>query len=245
MSYTCTLGGFATVRILNWSFSRYPVFPVFLALAVGVGILITASTSHAQSGTSAPQDAGPASAPAAPSPLAGKPVVLPEGDGKEIAEKSCQACHELTNLTHASKSQDDWRDTVQIMVDNGADIPADKVDVLVKYLAKNFGPKTDTSAPDAHTSSSASVSKPAGLPDGDGKDIATNSCQACHTLTNLTDAHKNADQWRETVQLMMDRGADVPADKIDTLINYLAKNFCPKDSAPGGPVAPQSAAKPQ
>jgi cytochrome c5 len=171
--------------------------------------------------------------------------VLPEGDGKEIAEKSCQACHELTNLTHASKSLDDWRGTVQIMVDNGADVPADSVDVLVNYLAKNFGPKTDSSAPDAHFSASASTPKPGGLPDGDGKEIATNSCQACHTLTNLTDAHKNADQWRETVQLMMGRGADVPADKIDTLVNYLAKNFCPKDSAPAGAVPPQSAAKPQ
>ena len=244
MSYTCTLGGFATVRIFNWSFSRYSIFPAFLALAVGVGILVAPSTSHAQSGTNAPQDAGPSAAPS-PSPHARKTVVLPEGDGKEIAEKSCQACHELTNLTHASKSQEDWRDTVQIMVDNGADIPADKVDVLVKYLAKNFGPKTDSSAPDGHSSANGLTSKPGGLPDGDGKDIATNSCQSCHTLSNLTDAHKNADQWRETVQLMMDRGAEVPADKIDILINYLAKNFCPKDSAPAGAVAPQSAAKPQ
>ena len=79
-------------------------------------------------------------------------MVLPEGDGKEIAEKSCHACHELTNLTHASKSLDDWRDTVHIMIDNGADVPADKVDVLVNYLAKNFGPKTASSTPDAHSS---------------------------------------------------------------------------------------------
>jgi cytochrome c5 len=245
MSHTCTLGGLATVRILDRSYYRNPAFPVFLALAVGFGILVTPCVSRAQSGSGPGQDTVPSAAPAAPSPQARKPVVLPEGDGKEIAEKSCQACHELTNLTHASKSQDDWRDTVQIMVDNGADIPADKVDVLVKYLAKNFGPKTNSSASDAHSSVNASASKPAGLPDGDGKEIATNSCQSCHTLTNLTDAHKNADQWRETVQLMIDRGADVPADKIDILVNYLAKNFCPKDPTPAGDVSPQSAAKPQ
>ena len=60
-------------------------------------------------------------------------------------------------------------------------------------------------------------------------------------MTNLTDAHKNVDEWRETVQLMVDRGAEVPTDKIDILVNYLAKNFCPKDSAPAGAAPPQSA----
>lgn len=233
------------MRIPNLSFSRYSVFPAFLALAVGFGILVSPAASLAQTGTAPPQDAGSSAAPAAPSAHVRKPVALPEGDGKEVAEKSCQACHELTNLTHASKSLEDWRGTVQIMVDNGADVPEDKVDVLVKYLAKNFGPKTDPSAPDGHSSANASASRAGVLPDGDGKEIATNSCQSCHTLTNLTDAHRNADQWRETVQLMIDRGAEVPADKIDTLVNYLAKNFCPKDSAPGGAVPPQSAAKPQ
>ena len=228
------------MRIRNLSFFRCSTFTAFLALALGFGILSAPSVGRAQGGSAPAQDAGTPAGPATPSPHVRKPVVLPEGDGKEIAEKSCQACHELTNLTHASKSQDDWRDTVQIMIDNGADVPADRVDVLVKYLARNFGPKTA-----APQSANASSSKPGVLPDGDGREIATNSCQSCHTLTNLTDAHKNADQWRETVQLMIDRGADVPADKVDTLVNYLAKNFCPKESAPAAAVAPQSATKPQ
>jgi len=45
-------------------------------------------------------------------PPAPKPVVLPEGDGKPIAEEFCQECHRLTNLTKAHKNLDDWKDTI-------------------------------------------------------------------------------------------------------------------------------------
>ena len=213
----------------------------FLAVTIGFGILITPSRTHAQNGTTANQDAGQVAASPASAPPQRKKVELPDGDGKEIAEKSCQACHELTNLTHASKSLDDWHDTVEIMIDNGADVPMDKVDTLVKYLAKNFGPRTETPAAGAQSSPSKAME----LPDGDGKEIATNSCQACHKLTNLTSAHKSVDEWRETVQLMMDRGADVPPDKVQTLIQYLAKNFGPKDAAPGSGGISTSPAQPR
>jgi mono/diheme cytochrome c family protein len=93
--------------------------------------------------SAASQDAGQA---APPAPAGQKPVELPEGDGKAIATEYCQDCHRLTNLTKAHKSLDDWKDTVQTMIDRGANVPADKVDTLVKYLAKNFGP-ADSPAP--------------------------------------------------------------------------------------------------
>ncbi len=205
------------------------------------------------------QDAGQTAAPAAPAAAA--PVVLPEGDGKPIATEYCQTCHKLTNLTKAHKDLDDWKDTISTMIERGAAIPPDKVDTLAEYLAKNFGPKDAapaggapaaapaasapaavpaTPAPQASgagtpaTPAAASVA-PVVLPDGDGKDIATQNCQACHKLTNLTKAHKDLDDWKDTVQLMIDRGANVPPDKVDTLVQYLAKNFGPKDaSAPAG-----------
>ncbi len=169
-------------------------------------------------------------------------------------------CHKLTNLTKAHKNLDDWVDTIHTMIDRGASIPDDKIDTLAKYLAANFGPKaaapaTDAPAVDPATPASspdaAAPSAPAptaakavvDLPDGDGKAIATENCQACHKLTNLTKAHKNLDDWKDTVQTMIDRGANVPADQIDTLVQYLAKNFGPKDaSAPRPPRRRRSGA---
>jgi mono/diheme cytochrome c family protein len=199
------------------------------------------------------QDAGQPAVPAAV-PAAPKPVELPEGDGKPIATEYCQDCHRLTNLTKAHKNLDDWKDTLHTMIDRGARLPDDKIDPLAKYLAANFAPKTDASpagtpspapaapagSPDASAPVTPAPAKAAvvELPEGDGKAIATENCQACHKLTNLTKAHKSLDDWKDTVQLMIDRGANVPADKVDTLVQYLSKNFGPKDSSVSVPAAP-------
>jgi cytochrome c5 len=191
-------------------------------------------------------------------PAAPKPVVLPEGDGKPIATEFCQDCHKLTNLTRAHKDLDDWKDTIHTMVDRGARIPDEKIDDLAQYLFTNFGPKPATAdagagtasaspsvaaaatpAPDSTSAAPATAKAVVELPEGDGKAIATENCQACHKLTNLTKAHKNLDDWKDTVQTMIDRGANVPPDKVDLLVQYLARNFGPKDAA--APAAPPPA----
>jgi mono/diheme cytochrome c family protein len=132
------------------------------------------------------------------------------------------------------------------MMDRGARIPDDKLDTLAQYLVANFGPKNAAAPAGSASPAPAAQAPPTGaaapstpapaktatveLPDGDGKAIATENCQACHKLTNLTKAHKSLDDWKDTVQTMIDRGANVPADKVDTLVKYLAKNFGPADS---------------
>jgi cytochrome c5 len=222
-----------------------------------------ASQDAGQSATPAapaPAQSDSQAAPAPAAPAAPKPVVLPDGDGKPIATEFCQDCHRLTNLTRAHKELDDWKDTIHTMMDRGARIPDDKIDTLAQYLFVNFGPKAAnadanggaassapaqaSSAPAASgdssantASSAASAAKPAAveLPEGDGKAIATENCQACHRLTNLTKAHKSLDDWKDTVQTMIDRGANVPPDKVDTLVQYLAKNFGPKDDSAPAP----------
>jgi hypothetical protein len=158
----------------------------------------------------------------------------------------------------ARKAPDDWHDTVQLMMDRGARLPQDKFDTLVEYLAKNFGPKADAPAAgptpaaalpsDSPAATPAPTPKAVELPEGDGKAIATEFCQDCHKLTNLVKARKAPDDWHDTVQLMLDRGARLPQDKVDTLVAYLAKNFGPKPDAPisgtGSPDASPAASSP-
>jgi hypothetical protein len=136
-------GGDKGVRTPNINFLRYSAPIAFLALTVGIGILAAPSKGHAENGTAANQDASQGAVPPAASsqPM---PVEMPDGDGKAIALASCQICHRLTNLTNAHKSLDDWRATVETMMDRGANVPQDKLETLVQYLAKNFGPKADT-----------------------------------------------------------------------------------------------------
>jgi cytochrome c5 len=235
--------------------SRFSALATGFVCFVALGIVATPSNSQPNVAPVprpvASQDAGQAAPPAATA--APKPVELPEGEGKPIATEFCQDCHRLTNLTKAHKNVDDWNDTIHTMIDRGARIPDDKIDMLAKYLAANFGPKDAASAANAPAPTSAvpaaapaaataSDAPAAGtpapakaavvvLPDGDGKAIATENCQACHKLTNLTKAHKSLDDWKDTVQTMIDRGANVQPDQVDTLVQYLAKNFGPKDAS--------------
>jgi cytochrome c5 len=220
------------------------------ALAHGMNALPAAARHSTPS-----QDIGQAAAPLSASSTP-KPVELPEGDGKPIATEYCQMCHKLTNLAKAHKNLDDWKDTIHTMIDRGASIPDDKIDTLAQYLAKNFGPQADPpaagikpSAPAAPSPGSApsgsTAAKPVELPDGDGKEIAMENCQACHKLTNLTKAHKSLDDWKDTVQTMIDRGANVPSDKVDILVQYLVKNFGPKDASAPASSPPASTTQSQ
>jgi cytochrome c5 len=226
------------VQRSNLDFSQSVNPGIFLALILSF-VLATPSRSLAQSGTP-PQDSGQGTAAPAP-PSQPKPAVeLPDGDGKAIATEFCQDCHKLTNVVKARKAPDEWHDAVQLMLDRGARLPQDKFEILVQYLAKNFGPQTPAPAPGSPPAAASSPDAaaatpqppvPVELPEGDGKAIATEFCQACHKLTNLTKAHKDRDDWHDTVQLMMDRGARLPQEKVDKLVEYLAKNFGPKTTA--------------
>ena len=225
------------------------MFMCALVLILGVGIAPSPARGHAQSVRAAGallyawQGAAPSQEPGTPQPGtdAAKPpankIELPEGDGKPIATEFCQDCHKLTNLATAHKSLEDWKDTVQMMMDRGSRLPPEKVDTLVQYLAKNFAPghaapaATPASGAPADPAAPAATTPPAKkmveLPDGDGKAIATEFCQDCHKLTNLATAHKSMEDWKDTVQMMMDRGSRLPPDKVDALVQYLAKNFAP------------------
>lgn len=69
---------------------------------------------------------------------------LPEGPGRAILQNACASCHELTEVTKFRGYYDaaEWRDIVVTMVKYGAPLKDKDVDVLVDYLAKNFGRRT-------------------------------------------------------------------------------------------------------
>ena len=226
-----------------FKFYRQAILAFSFLLVSCFAVLTWPSDGFAQSGTPPQDNSQTMASPASPAPP--KPAgELPEGDGKAIATEFCQDCHKLATVANARRGPDDWRDTVQLMRDRGARLPSDKIDTLVQYLAKNFAPQAAvpaTGTPPATLASADSAAtvglqqpKPTvELPEGDGKAIATQFCQDCHKLTNLTKARKSPDDWKDTVQLMLDRGARLPQDKFDTLVEYLAKNFGPQTTALG------------
>lgn len=66
---------------------------------------------------------------------------LPNGPGKAEVEAACYACHSADILAQQRLTEKQWLASVEKMVRWGAVVPDGKQDVIVKYLARHFGPK--------------------------------------------------------------------------------------------------------
>jgi competence ComEA-like helix-hairpin-helix protein len=78
----------------------------------------------------------------------------------------------------------------------------------------------------------ALAAKVPNLPPGKGKAIVQRDCTGCHALKVVTSKHASPEQWSALVNQMVSRGADVPDEEIETVVEYLAKNFGPAKPIP-------------
>jgi competence ComEA-like helix-hairpin-helix protein len=65
------------------------------------------------------------------------------------------------------------------------------------------------------------------LPPGEGRAIVQQKCISCHALKVVTGKRASRQQWSTIVDQMITRGADLSDDEVDTLLDYMAKNFGP------------------
>ena len=63
------------------------------------------------------------------------------------------------------------------------------------------------------------------LPGGAAKDTVVKACMECHGAANFRKARKDADEWAESVQDMVDRGAKASQAEMDAIVAYMVKNF--------------------
>lgn len=66
---------------------------------------------------------------------------LPNGPGKAEVEAACYACHSADILVQQRLTEKQWLASVEKMSRWGAVVPDGKKDVIVKYLARHYGPK--------------------------------------------------------------------------------------------------------
>jgi mono/diheme cytochrome c family protein len=66
------------------------------------------------------------------------------------------------------------------------------------------------------------------LPAGKGKDLLQMICADCHGLDVITAQRATKDGWASIVDSMVSRGASGTKEQLDTIIDYLAKNFAPE-----------------
>ena len=59
-------------------------------------------------------------------------------DGQSLVEERCTECHGLGTATGASKTEEEWRTTVERMVGKGADLNAEEQAAVVEHLATTY-----------------------------------------------------------------------------------------------------------
>jgi hypothetical protein len=60
-----------------------------------------------------------------------------------------------------------------------------------------------------------------------GQALMQERCSVCHSLERIQSAQKTADQWKTTVDRMINHGAQLTSSEETTLIDYLAQTYHP------------------
>jgi len=76
------------------------------------------------------------------------------------------------------------------------------------------------------------------LPPGPGADIIAVTCTQCHGLVAITQLRMSGPAWRRQIYDMIERGAQVNPDQLDTMVTYLQTHFGPGIPFPGPSPAP-------
>jgi hypothetical protein len=65
---------------------------------------------------------------------------LPEGDGKAVMLDVCTRCHDLQRVRRERRTPEGWLEILDAMLNEGAPLTDKDLPVLLRYLARNFGP---------------------------------------------------------------------------------------------------------
>ena len=140
---------------------------------------------------------------------------LPPGEGRDLMATACSQCHPLNVIRSMREGAEGWKRHVYNMVTRGAQLNAREADIVVAYLAANFGP---TATPAA---SAATVT----LPGGPGKDLVEARCTACHDLERVAVIKRQKADWPALVANMVGRGAVATPDEVQAITSYLVSHF--------------------
>jgi cytochrome c5 len=139
---------------------------------------------------------------------------LPAGEGRDLMATACSQCHPLNVIRSMREGAEGWKRHVYNMVTRGAQLNAREADMVVAYLAANFGPTTP-----------ALSATPVALPGGPGKELVEARCTACHDLERVTVIKRQKTGWPALVANMVSRGAVATPDEAQAITSYLTINF--------------------
>jgi hypothetical protein len=66
-----------------------------------------------------------------------------EDRGQRLVEDICSLCHEWQRVKNYPKTKEQWTGTIKGMIFEGAPVTDEEFNLIVDYLAKNYGPPKD------------------------------------------------------------------------------------------------------
>ena len=69
-----------------------------------------------------------------------------------------------------------------------------------------------------------------GLPEGTEKEIVSRACTTCHSLERISASYRTLQEWQVIMDNMVLNGADVMAEEVEGVVQYLANNFGPANA---------------
>ncbi|HLI20638.1 MAG TPA: hypothetical protein VKV32_05950 [Stellaceae bacterium] len=201
-----------------------------VSLAAAGAILGLALNVAAQQPSAPAASAGQQAAPAVAAPPgggnfgAGAPATspFPDGPGKEIVSVACTQCHGPNVFTQLRMNETAWRAQIYDMILRGAQITPADIDTAAKYMAKNYGPGVPFPGQQPVKVTLAS---------GNGENLVEGGCALCHGLDRVTDTKRSKEQWQLIVNRMVFFGAPISGDQVATVVDYLATNYGPTQTA--------------
>jgi mono/diheme cytochrome c family protein len=116
----------------------------FLFILLAIVLAACASTSPAVNPTDIPAQPQPQLQPTLPPVQAATAMdaaapAVTTADGAALLEDRCSVCHSANRAKQSPRSRDQWDQTVSRMIGKGAHLSDAEKQVLVDYLATNFG----------------------------------------------------------------------------------------------------------
>jgi cytochrome c5 len=202
---------------------------VFVSLAVA-GVILGAALSVGAQQQSAPAPA-PKAAPAAQAAPPGGGAFgaqaqggspFPDGPGKEIVSVACTQCHGPSVFIQLRMGENAWRAQIYDMILRGAQISPSDIDTAAKYMATSYGPGVPFPGQQP-----VQVT----LADGAGKPLVEGGCALCHGLDRVVATKRTKEQWQTIVNRMIFFGSPISGDQVATVVDYLATNYSPAQTA--------------
>lgn len=126
---------------------------------------------------------------------------LPDGPGRKTVESVCGQCHGLNVVTDKKWNREQWRESVNAMIDRGASLTKEQTADAIDYLARNFTNKDR------------------------GRELFEDVCMYCHSLEKVRGQQLSRQAWRDLIKGMIFEGAPVTDEEFSLLVDYLAKNY--------------------